>query len=155
MQVGPLRQTADIRERRTAVTFKTSWEDLESLEDLEHLRPVRPDQPVILVADDEGAICEIVRTALEAAGFFVLTAADGEQALQLSHKFRGTIHVVVSDVMMPKLDGLSLSKQLLMERPGIKVLLMSGMVNQPFESAAFLSKPFQVEELRRRVQELL
>jgi PleD family two-component response regulator len=54
-----------------------------------HLRPGRPDQPVILVADDEAAIRNIARFTLEEAGYYVLTAEDGEQALNLSRGFHG------------------------------------------------------------------
>jgi CheY-like chemotaxis protein len=64
--------------------------------------------------------------ALETIGMFVLTASDGEQALELSRKFPGAIHALVSDIIMTNPDGLGLCKQILQERPAIKVLLMSG-----------------------------
>jgi two-component system cell cycle sensor histidine kinase/response regulator CckA len=119
------------------------------------LRPAQPDQPVVLVADDDIAIRNIVRFTLEKAGYFVLTAGDGEQALDLSREFHGTIHVLVSDMAMPKLDGISLRNQILSERPTLKVLLMSGSADQPFEGVAFLPKPFEPVELGQRVQQLL
>jgi len=119
------------------------------------LRPVQPDQPVILVADDEVAIRNIARLTLEEAGYFVLTAGDGEQALDLSRGFHGTIHVLVSDVMMPKLDGMALREQILRERPTVKVLLMSGSTDRPSEGVAFLPKPFETGQLEQRVQELV
>jgi CheY-like chemotaxis protein len=119
------------------------------------LRPSQPDQPVILVADDEVAIRNIARLTLEEAGYFVLTAGDGEQALDLSRGFHGTIHVLVSDVMMPKLDGMALREQILRERPTVKVLLMSGSTGRPLEGVAFLPKPFETGQLEQRVQELV
>jgi DNA-binding response OmpR family regulator len=124
--------------------------------DVEHLQvPASPDQRVILVVDDESVVVNIARITLEAAGFLVLTACDGEQALQVSREFPGPIHALVSDIIMPKLDGVALSEQLLCERPKIKVLLMSGQVEQPVEGRPFMAKPFQLEELKQRVRQLL
>src|SRR5580658_3397899 len=125
------------------------------MEDPDHLRPSQPDQPVILVADDETIVCNVVRIGLEAAGFFVLTASDGEQALLLSRKFPGAIHGLVSDVKMPNLDGLALREQILRERPGIKVLLMSGHVEEPLAGVPLLQKPFKLEHLKLRVRQLV
>ena len=88
-------------------------------------------------------------------GYFVLTAEDGEQALDLSRGFHGTIHVVVSDMAMPKLNGIALREQILCERPRVKVLLMSGSAGQPFEGVAFLPKPFSPGQLEQGVQQLL
>jgi len=114
-----------------------------------------PNQPVVLVADDEIAIRNIVQFTLEEAGYYVLTAEDGEQALDLSRAFHGTIHVLVSDMAMPKLDGMALRKHMLRERPAVKVLLMSGSTGPPLEGVAFLPKPFDLVQLEQRVQQLL
>jgi len=109
----------------------------------------------VLVADDEEFICQLARVALEAAGFLVLTAKDGEEALKLSRSFPGIIHVLVSDIVMPKVNGLALREQILRERPRIQVLLMSGQTEQRIEDAAFLPKPFKLEDLKQRVRQLL
>ena len=121
----------------------------------EHLRPQNPDQTVILVVDDEVLIRNIARIILEAEGYFILAADDGEEALEMSRKFPGTIHGVLSDVKMPKVDGLELAATILLERPGIKVLLMSGYVDAPAENVPFLQKPFGPEVLKQRIRELL
>ena len=113
------------------------------------------DKPVILVADDETPVRELVRHILETAGYAVLTAADGEQALQVSRTFPTTIHLLLSDVLMPKLGGMALCEQLLRERPAMNVLLLSGTVEQPREGVAFLRKPFRAEILRDHVRRLL
>jgi DNA-binding response OmpR family regulator len=115
----------------------------------------RPGQIVALIVDDEPAIRDVVCAALETAGFFVLTADDGEEALRLSRKFDGTIHLLVSDIVMPKLDGIELRNQILQERPSIKVLLLSGQVDYPLRGVPFLHKPFRLEVLRKRVREML
>ena len=114
------------------------------------------EKPVILVVDDEDSVRNFIRYILETAGYAVLTAADGEQALQVSRTFPTTIHLLVSDVLMPKLGGMELCEQILRERPALKVLLMSGtVVEQPREGVAFLRKPFRAEILRDHVRRLL
>ena len=114
------------------------------------------EEPVILVVEDEAFVRDLIRYILETAGYAVLTAADGEQALQVSRTFPTTIHLLVSDVLMPKLGGMELCEQILRERPALKVLLMSGtVVEQPREGVAFLRKPFRAEILRDHVRRLL
>jgi DNA-binding response OmpR family regulator len=117
--------------------------------DPQHLPPV-----VVLIAEDDAIICNLVRIALEATGMFVLTASDGRQALALSRKFPGTIHALVSDIVMPNLDGLGLCDQILRERPAIKVLLMSASCD-PVDGIPFLHKPFKLEELKQKVRRLV
>ena len=114
------------------------------------------EKPVILVVDDENSgrkssSCYI----LETAGYAVLTAADGEQALQVYRTFPTTIHLLLSDVFMPNLGGMALREQILREHPGMKVLLMSGTVEQPPEGVEFLRKPFEPEILTQLVRRLL
>ena len=70
-------------------------------------------------------ILNIVRIVLESEGYFVLAANDGEEALNISRQYPGTIHALLSDVNMPNADGFQLREQILFERPGTKVLLMS------------------------------
>ena len=113
------------------------------------------EEPVILVVEDEAFVRDLIRYILETAGYAVLTAADGEQALQVSRTFPTTIHLLLSDVFMPKLDGMALREQILRERPGMKVLLLSGTVDEPPEGVEFLRKPFQAETLRHHVRRLL
>jgi CheY-like chemotaxis protein len=113
------------------------------------------EKPVILVAEDDGHVRDLIRQILETEGYAVLTAADGEQALQVSRTFPTTIHLLLSDVIMPKLGGMALSEQILRERPAMKVLLLSGAAQQPPEGVKFLRKPFRAEILRHHVRRLL
>jgi DNA-binding NtrC family response regulator len=115
----------------------------------------RPDQVVALIVDDEPIVRDVVSATLQTAGFFVLIANGGEEALGLSRKFDGTIHVLVSDIIMPKLDGLGLRKQILRERPSIKVLLLSGQVDQTLRGFPILRKPFHLDVLKERVLDML
>ena len=116
-------------------------------------------QPVILVADDEVMIRNLVTLLLQAHGYGVLSASDGQEALELSRKYPGTIELVITDVEMPRLNGMDLRARLLEERPGIRVIVMSGKeagdilsqnVNLPF-----LPKPFDGQALLARVGEIL
>ena len=126
------------------------------MEEPEHLRPARPDQTVILVVDDEVMIRNVARITLEADGYFILTAHDGEEALHISRSFPGTIHAVLSDVKMPKMDGLELREWILKERPGVAILLMSGYADATLPAgAAFLAKPFDPAALKDRIRQLL
>jgi len=125
------------------------------MENPDNLRPSRADQTVILVVDDEVMIRNIVRIQLEREGYFILAAHDGEEALHISRKFPGTIHAVLCDVRMPKMDGLELRERLLAERPGIQVLLMSGHLGSPPSNVPFLAKPFDPVVLIERIRQLL
>lgn len=100
-------------------------------------------------------IRNIVRLTLEAEGYFILTAADGEQALFMSRQYPGQIHAVLSDVTMPNMDGLELRNRIFLERPGIKFLLMSGKIDHPAENLPFLPKPFTPAVLKDRMRTLL
>jgi CheY-like chemotaxis protein len=113
------------------------------------------EKPVILVAEDEALVRDFIRDLLETAGYAVLTAADGEQALEVSRNFPMTIHLLLSDVVMPKLGGMALRERILQERPAIKVLLLSGTVEQPPDGVELLRKPFQAEILTQQVRRLL
>ena len=110
------------------------------MQDPEHLRPARPDQTVILIVDDDVMVRNVARITLEADGYFTLTAHDGEEALHISREFPGTIHAVLSDVKMPKMDGLELRDWILKERPGVAILLMSGYVDAAYRLARHFSQ---------------
>jgi two-component system cell cycle sensor histidine kinase/response regulator CckA len=125
------------------------------MNDPAHLLPTNADQPVVLVVDDEVIIVNIARIALEGDGHFVLTAENGEEALQLSRNFPGPIHVVVSDIAMPKMNGIELRERILAERPGTQVLLISGQIDEPVIACPFLRKPFHIDVLKERVRQLV
>jgi DNA-binding response OmpR family regulator len=126
---------------------------------LPDLRSLRVRQPIILVADDEVMIRNLVTLLLQEEKYIVLSASDGQEGLELSRRYPGTIDLVITDVEMPRLNGMNLCAHLLEERPGIKVIVMSGTdmgeivrqnVNLPF-----LPKPFDGEALLARVRAIL
>ena len=126
-----------------------------TMQNREHSGLSKTDQAVILLADDEVLLRDVTRKVLQSAGYFVLAATDGEEALNISRQYPGRIHALLSDVNMPNLDGLELREQILFERPGTKVLLMSGQVEISAESIPFLRKPFGPSVLKERIHQLL
>jgi CheY-like chemotaxis protein len=110
---------------------------------------------VVLVAEDEVIVRNLVRHVLEAEGHYVLAAADGAEALQLSRSYSGSIDLLITDVVMPRLDGFALVKQLLDERPNVRVLLMSGKVSEAIPDLPFLQKPFAAADFRAKVRDVL
>jgi two-component system cell cycle sensor histidine kinase/response regulator CckA len=116
----------------------------------------------ILVVEDEEALREVARRTLGAAGYEVLTAAGGDDALQLSAKRVGDIQLLLTDVVMPGMNGVRLAQKLLAQRPAVKVLYMSGytddaMIHHGVLDAGtnFLSKPFTALGLTWKVREVL
>ena len=116
---------------------------MEAMENPEHLRADRSDQAVILLAEDDVLVENIVRITLERDGHFVLTSQNGEEALLLSRKYPGEIHLLLSDIDMPRMNGVDLARRVSAERPGICVLLTSGYFNGPVQDYNFLPKPFR------------
>jgi two-component system, cell cycle sensor histidine kinase and response regulator CckA len=116
----------------------------------------------VLVAEDEHMVRVLVRKVLEQAGYTVLLAASGEEALHLEARYEGTIHLLVSDVVMPGMNGRELMRRLVLRRPAVKVLYLSGYSDDAVErhgvldpGTAFMQKPFTPGALARRVRELL
>ena len=116
----------------------------------------------VLVVEDEPAVRELVRHALERAGHRVLAAVDGLDAIALARAHAGPIDVVVSDVVMPRMSGREMAAVLLQARPDLRFLFISGYPDdagnpRDFVGAAgdFLAKPFTPAALVERVQSLL
>src|SRR5690606_37613522 len=102
----------------------------------------------LLVVDDEASIRMLLRRVLEAGGYRVLEAGDGEEALILARQHR--LHLLLSDVRMPRMGGPALARRLKQERPELKVLFMSGYCDGHLDAAemqrwgaSFLAKPFE------------
>ncbi|MGA2300981.1 MAG: PAS domain S-box protein [Candidatus Acidiferrum sp.] len=116
----------------------------------------------ILVAEDAEPLRKLARTFLEERGFQVLTASSGEEALKVAAEFSGKIHLLLTDVVMPGMNGRVLAEQLLPKRPGMKVLYMSGYTDSFIaghgvleEGTHLLHKPFTEEVLISKVCEVL
>ena len=116
----------------------------------------------ILVVDDEAQVRNLARDILVGAGYRVLEAEDGESALRIAEEHPGAIHVLLTDVMMPGINGKQLGDRLLALRPDIKTIFMSGRAAEVISDAgvlipvdAFVAKPFTVERLLNKVRERL
>ena len=120
----------------------------------------------VLVVDDEADVCELARDCLVAAGYSVLEARDGEEALRIAEGHTEPIHLLLTDVMMPRLNGVELAGRLTHRRPDMKVLYMSGfaVVGAQTEQLSgpglqpgdpILPKPFSTEALIRKIREVL
>jgi CheY-like chemotaxis protein len=108
----------------------------------------------VLVADDEDQLRSITRRILQHAGFVVASAADGEEALDLIRAREGSFDVVLSDILMPNMDGIELAVRAQSEFPGIHFVFMTGVsdISKDQERAAdicdaIISKPFDVSAL--------
>jgi hypothetical protein len=115
----------------------------------------------ILLVEDQNDVRQLAVTILERYGYRVLSAATGEEALALAHDFRGTIHLLLTDVVMPGMNGNDLAKQLLPQRM-LHVLFMSGYAETAIEHRRilqagqdYIQKPFTPESLAKKVQTAL
>ncbi len=115
----------------------------------------------ILLVEDEARVRKLVRDLLRGRGYTVLEAGDGAEALRVAAAHPATIHLLVTDVVMPRLSGRALAEHLTALRPSLKVLYLSGYTDDAIlrhgvqEGAALLAKPFTPEALVRRVREAL
>jgi DNA-binding response OmpR family regulator len=112
----------------------------------------------VLLAEDEQPVRTFVFQMLTKAGYSIITAVDGQDALQKSRHFEGIIDLLLSDVEMPNMTGIELATQLQMDRPEIRVLLMSGMPSGILllnEGWQFLPKPFMSNLVKERIHHLL
>ncbi len=115
-----------------------------------------PGRLTILVADDEAEVRAHVGQVLETYGYRVLQAADGVEALEVAARHSGPIHLLLTDIEMPRLDGRELHLRLNHQRPETRTLFMSGSLETGLHpTAAFLPKPFIVRALVRKVGEVL
>ena len=116
-------------------------------------------ETVILLDEDEAVVRNLVRLMLSKEGYAVLTANDGQEALELCEKFKDPIHLLLTDMQMPRMNGLELAERIREQRPEIKIMIMSGQtastILEENTPDAFLGKPFIPPTLLRCVQRVL
>src|SRR5271165_1743311 len=110
----------------------------------------------VLLVEDEDSVRQLVRETLESRGYRVLEAANGQAAITVAANHPDQIHLVITDVVMPGLNGHELVQQLLPARPAIKILYLSGYAQDAFSTPpaaeaqkTFLQKPFTLQSLAR------
>jgi CheY-like chemotaxis protein len=134
----------------------------------EELQPVslgrtsRTDTDTILLVEDNQMVREMVVDLLELSGFMVLAADSPMQAQDLEREHDGTIDLMVTDVIMPEMNGMELYEILQVKRPGMPVLYISGYTSDVIihdgtleEEVTFLKKPFTAEEFMERIRRTL
>jgi PAS domain S-box-containing protein len=116
----------------------------------------------LLLVEDEMAVLNVVRAALENQGYQVLAAPTPMDACLLAEQHEGPIHLLLTDVVMPTMNGVEVQEQILTWRPAIKTLFMSGYAGDMVssrglkeEGSHFLQKPFSILELAKKVREAL
>jgi two-component system, cell cycle sensor histidine kinase and response regulator CckA len=116
----------------------------------------------ILLVEDEDGVRAFIRYALEQAGYEVLDAASGHDAIRVAHDHAGPIRLLITDVVMPGLDGHATSEQIVTLQPGIRILFLSGYTNDAVvrygvrhELVEFLQKPFSPAALVDKVHDVL
>ena len=126
------------------------------------LRPASTGQEIVLVVEDEGMLRELFCEFLRESGYTVLAAGTGEEAVEISSRHQGPIHLLLTDAVMPGIRGRELAHSLEQRRPDMKVLFVSGYTDdsvlrgglvQP--GTAFLQKPFSRGALTRKVRAVL
>jgi CheY-like chemotaxis protein len=112
--------------------------------------------------EDEESLCRLTRSLLVQSGYTVLETKNGAQALQIAHQHQGTIHLLLTDVVMPGMSGRVLAENIVLLRPDTNVLFMSGYTDyavtahELLEAGTFLlQKPFTRDALTRKVREVL
>jgi two-component system cell cycle sensor histidine kinase/response regulator CckA len=116
----------------------------------------------ILLLEDEEAVRALAERVLEQHGYRVLAAATPGEALGLAAGYKGGLHLLLSDVVLPGMSGTSLADKLLADDPGLPVLYMSGYTNGAIvqngvlkRDTPFIQKPFTPEALLRKVRWVL
>ncbi len=136
---------------------------------LEPARPERREKPkdltgrgTVLLVEDEDAVRSFAARALGQRGYHVLQASTGVEALDVFSNYDGDVDLVVSDVVMPEMDGPTLMKRLRVDHPDLKIIFISGYAEDAFrknlaanEDFMFLQKPFDLKELAAAVKAAL
>jgi two-component system cell cycle sensor histidine kinase/response regulator CckA len=114
---------------------------------------------VVLVADDDVLVRNLINAVLTRSGYSVLLASDGVEALDLSRRYSGEIDLLLSDVTMPRMNGFMLAEQFRKERPDTRALLISGKTSSEIVAGNamfdFLRKPFVPEQLKLKLVQIL
>ena len=116
----------------------------------------------LLIVENEAAIRNLLQMALQKNGYRVLTAESGREALDLINAHSGPIHLLITDVMMPDIDGPELVRRLSTLRPDTRTLFMSGYMDDALgeqgvlpSNVNFIQKPFSPRTIAQRVREIL
>ncbi len=134
----------------------------EAIQDAQHEKPHLEGRETILVVEDEPMNLDICKTMLESLGYRVIATTCPKDAISTVRNYDSSIHLLLTDVVMPVMNGPALSKSIAAINPGIRCLFMSGHTADMISSKGvlekdlnFIQKPFSVSELSRKVREVL
>jgi CheY-like chemotaxis protein len=146
-----------MRELALRRTKETHWPNRRP-----HFAPLPLRSVTILIVEDNDNLRNLLQRTLETVGFSVLPAADGVEGLRLCQEHGRTIDLMVSDIVMPRLDGLRLSEQVRASHPAMRFLFVTGFAEEFPEvhelikiGATILEKPFLLSEFLRKVEDTL
>ena len=121
-----------------------------------------PGTETILLVEDEQEVLSLAMEFLQSAGYTVLAAGNGEDALRLVDRHEGPVHLVLTDVVMPRMSGRELATRIAAARPEIKILYTSGYTDDTIlrhgvldRATHFIGKPYTAAELTQKVREVL
>ena len=147
-------------------TFKIYFPSVQPIHEIESptfkINNIVKGSETILIVEDEAALLQVTRRSLEEAGYAILAARNPIEAIQIAESHPGPIHLMVTDVILPGINGAQLASQLSSLRPEMKVLFISGYTDHAIirhgvlePGLAFLQKPISPKTLIRKVGELL
>ena len=144
------------------VYFPEVWEKASTIASNATLLPVKGGGETILLVEDEAGIRDLLNEILAEKGYNVILAHDGEHAVGCGDSYNGEIHLLLTDVVLPKMNGKEAALRLLQSRSGMKVIFMSGYTNDAIVSRGvlddgidFLEKPFTPDSVAKRVRLVL
>lgn len=147
-------------------TFKIYFPRVEEKDEALEVSPMKPEMPrgneTILIVEDEEAVRNLASQILKRQGYRVLVASSGEEALELFSVSKEPIHLILTDVVMPRMNGRELADHLISFHPEMKILYMSGYTDDAIlhhgvleEGVNYIQKPFTMEGLTKKVREVL
>ena len=146
---------------RFTVYLPQTFEQLDVAPQIPEFHPPVTGRKTVLVVEDEREVRELACEFLKTAGYGVLTAEDGEEALEIAKRLGESINVVLTDIVMPKMRGPALARRLKTLRPHLTVVYMTGYLERSapgddfLQDAFFLQKPFSRETIVSQIGEAL
>jgi len=138
------------------IYFPASTASAATMKCLPVLRPTVAAAETILLVEDEQGLRKLMTEFLRAEGYTVIESADGPSAIETSKTYTGTIHLLLTDMIMPRIHGRDLAMQLRQQRPGLKALYITGYADPgTLEGGRVLEKPFMPEALLREIHDVL
>ncbi|MFN2531332.1 MAG: response regulator [Pyrinomonadaceae bacterium] len=143
--------------------FLPQWSESRETEqiDLEHDGVTQGNETILLV-EDEDQVRDILTEILQNQGYRVLIASNGPEALNIASVKNNAIHLLLTDVVMPQMSGVELAGEIVLLRPNLKILYMSGYTDDAIvrhglldEKLSFLQKPFDAATVARKVRQVL